>query len=378
MSSVLTPERCPDGVPAGLVDAVAELDLLAQEADALEEHVLAASTKRYYETDFAQYRRWCARLGKTPLPCDPDDVRLYITDLYLRRDADGLPMYKASTIERHLASLSHHHDSAGFGRGLARHPAIARALRGIKHVRQEKTDRKRPLLLDDLTRLIADFDHDLWPAGVIAARDTFAFGLTFATAMRREELSGLKIEDVHLEPLDGIWVELGKSKTDQSGQGVRLPVPYGRNTITCVPCAWVRWLRLLAASDDRAARMRLVRETPRDPADWPHVCRGEIPAVDPRAALLRRVVKNGRITAASIGEGGLNQALKRRLTAAGYDPDPYGMHSLRAGMVTQARRNGADARSVRRQTRHASDSMVDMYDREWNPLASNAVLKLGL
>ena len=80
-----------------------------------------------------------------------------------------------------------------------------------------------------------------------------------------------------------------------------------------------------------------------------------------------------------ISGAALNDMLKRRLKQAGYDPTPYSAHSLRAGMVTQARRNGASAREIRLQTRHGSDAMVDVYDREWMPLTKeNAVWKLGL
>lgn len=365
-------------VEVTILDATSELELLDRYADDLDEQALAGSTRRYYEADFRQYEQWCARLGRDSLPCDPHDVRLYLTDLSLQRDLHGAPRYRASSLERHLASLSYMNFAHGHGRGLARHPKVSRTLQAIKNARQESVERKRPLLLDDLRTLISSFEHHRWPAGVTAARDTCAFLLAFATGMRREELVGLSIGQLQAVPLDGVWVRVGKSKTDQSGRGVTLPVPYGQHTITCVPCARVRWLRLLAAGDDRAAMMRLVRETPADPSSWQHVCRGAVPEADGAIPLLRSVIKSGRITDRPLTTSGINKALLRRLEAAGYDPRPYGMHSLRAGMVTQARRNGADARSVRRQTRHTSDTMVDVYDREWNPMEGNAVQRLGL
>ncbi|WP_186526388.1 tyrosine-type recombinase/integrase [Leekyejoonella antrihumi] len=362
-----------------LADAAAELELLDRYADDLDEHALAASTRRYYDADFRQYELRCARLGRTALPCGPTDVRLYLTDLSLRLDQDGVPAYRASSIERHLASLSYANYARGYGRRLARDPAVARMLQAIKNARQEKTQRKRPLLLDDLRRLVTSCEHDRWPLGVTAARDTFAFLLAFATAMRREEITGLRVHQVTSVPLDGLWVRLGRTKTDQQGAGAVLPVPYGQHPVTCVPCARIRWLRLVAARADRPTMMRLVRQTPGDVTHWQHVCRGEIPALaDESVPLLRSVTKAGAVSDAGLSTSGLNQALKRRLVAAGYDPRAYGMHSLRAGMVTQARRNGADTRAVRRQTRHSSDAMVDLYDREWNPLDGNAVQQLGL
>ncbi len=68
----------------------------------------------------------------------------------------------------------------------------------------------------------------------------------------------------------------------------------------------------------------------------------------------------------------------RRAAAAAGLAGPVGFHSLRAGFVTAARRNGADHRAVRRQTRHSSDAMVEAYDRDHTPLAGNAVTRLGL
>lgn len=360
-----------------LLDVAAELEMLDRRADDLEEHVLAASTRRYYDADFAQFRSWCTRLGKRALPSDPEDVRLYLTDLSLQLDVDGAPRYRASTIERHLASLSYANFEHGFGRGLGTHPRVGRTLQAIKNARCESVQRKRPLLLDDVRSLVASCDHHRWPAGVTAARDTFAFLLAFATGMRREELVGLTISAVEPVPTDGLWVRLGRTKTDQQGKGVVLPVPYGEHVMTCVPCARVRWLRLVAAAGDRPTMMRWVRQTPADPMQWEHVCTDHR-LMDSQQPVLRSVAKGGSINDRAITTSGIHKALMRRLEAAGYNPAAYGMHSFRAGMVTQARRNGADARAVRRQTRHTSDAMVDVYDREWNPLEGNAVLRLGL
>lgn len=365
--------------PSGtlVLDTAGERAMLDDFAADLDSRALASSTRRYYEADFAQYESWCARMKRPALPCDPEDVRLYLTDLSLQVDGQGVPRYRATTIERHLAALSRRNYDAGYGRELARHPRVARTLAGIRNARQEKVNRKRPLLLEDLVRLITSMEHHVWPFGVTAARDSLAFSLAFATAIRREELTGLTLGQLSLMPADGLWVNLGKTKTDQAGAGAVLAVPFGTKTVTCVPCAWARWLRLLAAKD-RAARMKLVLDMPEDPSDWQHVCRDGVVELDRDQPLLRAVTKSGRINAEELSTSGINQALKRRLIAAGFDPRGYSMHSWRAGFVTQARRNGVDSYAVRRQTRHSSDAMVDVYTREWLPLERNAVVDLGL
>jgi integrase len=56
----------------------------------------------------------------------------------------------------------------------------------------------------------------------------------------------------------------------------------------------------------------------------------------------------------------------------------YSAHSLRAGHVTESLARGAGRASVKRQTGHASDIMLDRYDREADLDADNSSAALGL
>lgn len=355
-----------------------DLSRLAAEAERHHGDSLSPRTRKAYESDWRQWDAWCARLGTDSLPVRPEIVRLYVTDMAAQVTTSGDYRFKAATITRHLAALAWRSRQEGGIHDLARHPAIAPVMAGIRRERAEKPRRVKPLLRDDVARLISSMSHDTWPAGVSAARDTLALLLGFAAALRREEVAGLRIGDLLPDPHDGLHLHLGATKTDQDGTGTVLAVPYGTHPITCAPCARVRWLRLVATSS-RPERMRLVLTTG-DPDTWEHVCRGAVGTLDtqPEQPLLRAIPRSGAIGDDAITGGALNQMLKRRLAAAGYNPEPYGSHSLRAGFVTQARRNGAPARAVRRQTRHASDAMVDVYDREYVPLLGNAVEDVGL
>jgi integrase len=53
-------------------------------------------------------------------------------------------------------------------------------------------------------------------------------------------------------------------------------------------------------------------------------------------------------------------------------------HSLRAGFVTSAARNGVPERVIMRQTGHKSVEMVLRYLRNANAFTENACLSLGL
>ena len=63
----------------------------------------------------------------------------------------------------------------------------------------------------------------------------------FAGAHRRSELVALTLADVTPHPTDGLHVRLRTSKTDQEAKGTVKALPYGRDPVTCPPCAYVRW-----------------------------------------------------------------------------------------------------------------------------------------
>src|SRR5271165_721166 len=52
------------------------------------------------------------------------------------------------------------------------------------------------------------------------------------------------------------------------------------------------------------------------------------------------------------------------MAAAGFDPEGYSGHSLRAGFATSATRAGVSTFKIRQQTGHASDAMLSRYVRE--------------
>jgi hypothetical protein len=92
-----------------------------------------------------------------------------------------------------------------------------------------------------------------WPTGVAARRDAALLLIGFAGAHRRSELVALTLADVTLHGTDGLHVRLRRSKTDQEARGAVKALPYGRDPVTCPPCAYVRWRQILLAWDTAAA-----------------------------------------------------------------------------------------------------------------------------
>ncbi len=100
-----------------------------------------------------------------------------------------------------------------------------------------------------------------------------------------------------------------------------------------------------------------------------------------RAPLFRSIRKNGNLSDTALSGSSVHAAIRRRAALAGYDDTlvaQLGGHSLRAGFVTQAFRNGADAHAIMRQTGHSNPATVELYAREHAPLLGNAVTNIGL
>ena len=179
-------------------------------------------------------------------------------------------------------------------------------------------------------------------------------------------------------------------------------LPYGRDPVTCAPCAYVRWRQVLLAWDTapegagrravlpvlrRQAAMTAVtgggEEGQEEEEPVLHCCRStRLPEpVDPTRPLFPAVHKTGAIGDRAMSGDAIAGMIQRRAAAAGFTAaqvDRLGGHSLRAGFVTEAFRQGADAHSIMRQTGHRSPVMLEVYAREHAPLTGNAVTRLGL
>jgi len=303
-----------------------------------------------------------------------------------RRDGDGggERAYSPATLARWVAGIGFHHRRAG-------HPApgtdelVTTTLSGIRRDYSAAGERPRspraPLFTADILTIVDKMRADStgWADEVLERRDSAILLLGFAGAFR-SELVALTCNDVSLHRLDGLHIRLRKSKTDQEGRGTVRVLPFIHNHTSCPPCAWMRWAQIVSASDagGRPAVIRLLRTA--EPFEA-HVCRGVRPRMVPSSPWLRSIRKNGNLSDTALSGVAVHKAIRRRATRAGYDPEivqQLGGHSLRAGFVTQAFRNGASAHTIMRQTGHSTPAMLETYAREHAPLIGNAVTNLGL
>jgi len=309
-----------------------QLVSLSQQAREFAAAAKASNTLRAYQSDWRDFRQWCETHQFASLPALPQTVALYLTD--------RAATLKTSSLARRLTTINRAHQAAGQPSPATMQNAIVSEVwKGIKRKKGIAQHGKKPFLTPDLRRMIAALPPDLQ-----GLRDRALLLAGFAGGFRRSELAGLRIEDLETTP-DGLIVRLGRSKTDQEGQGRSVALPYGSDPETCPVRALRAWLEHAGTMAGPVFR-----------------------AID-RCGL----VSDKRLHADSIG-----YLVKRAAGLAGLETAEYAGHSLRSGLATQAAMNGASELAIMKQTGHRSLATVRKYIREGSLFRDNAATKLGL
>ena len=173
--------------------------------------------------------------------------------------------------------------------------------------------------------------------GLRDLRDRALLLIGFAGGFRRSELVGLTCGDVE-GVRQGIILTLGRSKTDQTGEGRKIGIPLAQCR-WCPVGALEQWLATSGIMD---------------------------------GALFRPIDRHGRIGRKALSAGAVCLIVKERVYAAGIDPSGYSGHSLRAGWATSAAQAGAPSWKIRQQTGHASEAMLARYIRDGELFHDNA------
>jgi integrase len=327
----------PDAAP-GLPDASqnsAGADLLARlqaQAEASFHAARAGSTLRAYQHDWQQFRAWCEQNRLLPLPASAQAIILYSTDLVKNHHK------KLNTLSRRLAAVSQMHQQAGF-ESPTRAWAVKQFLAGLRREIGVAPVRKRPVLVQDLKRVLAQL-----PNSLLGKRDRALLLLGFTGAFRRAELVGLNAEDLE-ETTNGLIVNIRRSKTDQEGEGRKVGIPQGAEQANCPLWAVDEW---------RTAA---------------HIESGP---------LFRAMNRHGKVLEKRLSGEGVAIVVKRRVEPLGYDPAQFAGHSLRAGLATSAAAAGKSERAIMNQTGHRSVTTVRRYIRDGNLFRENAADKIGL
>jgi integrase len=309
-----------------------QLARLVAQAEASFRAARAGSTLRAYAHDWRRFQDWCEQNGFVSLPAGPQAIILYSTDLVKNSRR------KLNTLARRLAAVSQMHQQAGF-ESPTRSWAVKQFLQGLRRQTGVAPVRKRPLLVPDLKRILAEL-----PDSLLGKRDRALLLLGFTGAFRRSELAALDAEDLE-ETAEGLIVTIRRGKTDQEGQGRRVGIPHGSSRVTCPVRALEEW------------------RTAAPIASGP---------------LFRVMNRHGHVLEKRLSAEGVAILVKRAAAKLGYDPAAFGGHSLRAGLATAAAAAGKSERAIMNQTGHRSLTTVRRYIRDGSLFRENAAGEIGL
>ena len=309
----------PVSSPAARVLALAELDARAHDYAAAAH---APNTLRAYAADLRAFAAWGRALQLVTLPADPRTVARYLAAL---ADAGR----KCSTIGRALTAINVAHTRAGFP-GPREAPQVRDAWRGVRRVLSVAPRQKAPILVEDLRTLATAL-----PSTLHGTRDRAILVLGWAMGARRSEVVALEVADLRLTA-DGFEITIRRSKTDQEGAGHVIGVPFGSTPATCPVRTVLAWKS----------------------------------AANVEAGPLFRSLKNGRPTSRALDGRDLARVVQAAAARAGLAGDLAG-HSLRAGLITQAARQGKAERDIMRHTGHRSAATLRRYIRAGELFTSN-------
>ena len=139
--------------------------------------------------------------------------------------------------------------------------------------------------------------------------------------------------------------QLGRSKTDQFGEGMVKGLPYFNNNIYCPVTNIKKWLEISK-----------IKSGP----------------------IFRRFSKGLSLTDKRLTDQSVVLLMKKYLKLAGIENENFAGHSLRSGFATVAADSGADERSIMAMTGHKTTQMVRRYIREANIFKNNALNKIKI
>ncbi len=153
----MTTARRAIALPSHLAGSGA-LDRLVETARDYARSAASANTLKAYAKDWSHFARWCRMRGAAPLPCSPQMIGLYITDL--AAPAGNAPALSVASIERRLRALPGAMRSAASG-WTGRIATFASVLAGIRRKHARPPVQKEAILPQDLRDMLATLPHDL-------------------------------------------------------------------------------------------------------------------------------------------------------------------------------------------------------------------------
>jgi site-specific recombinase XerD len=295
----------------------------------------ANNTIRAYKSDFKDFVLFCVQNGFKSLPSEPKIVSLYLTQLSTKD-------IKISTIKRRLVSIGVIHKLKGHYLD-TKHPSIIENLMGIKRRKGVNQKGKKPLLINNLKKIINVIDEQQKEI-IKKFRDRSIILIGFSGGFRRSEIVGLDYDDLEFVE-EGLKINIKRSKTDQFGEGSIKGLPYLDNSEYCPVVSIQNWIEISKINS---------------------------------GPLFRRFSKGSNLTEKRLTDQTVALLIKNYLNLAGIDSRNYSGHSLRSGFATTAAEAGVEERSIMAMTGHRSSEMVRRYIKDANLFKNNALNKIKI
>lgn len=305
------------------------------------------NTRRSYATSWEQWESFCRSKECNALECTQEvAVSLLLTWIGDLRN-EGLSV---ATIKVRMAGVAAGYNDAGLDVHPTDDPRIRKIRRGLAREAAERGERRKQakgLSVDDLRKVVSSIPgelDDLRAHNVRNLRDRAFLLLAFHGMLRLDDLCALRRKQV--EPREGgLVLHIGRSKTDQTGKGAKIPVRAGKGPLC--PVAAVRaWL---AACEAQGI------------TDGP---------------IFRAVNRHGGIGSSALTERGAFEIFRSRGNAAKIDG--LSGHSARVGAIKEASLAGASVAEIASVSRHKTASVVLSYVDDAHLLAGKDVFRGAL
>ena len=348
--------------------------LINEKVTKLKEKSKSQNTQNKYQGDWLKFIDYCKEKYKcNPLDVDDLDSAYALTANYMdwlhedheaqilkgkssikeRKRFNNNPYsstsYKASTIQRILASITYKYRINGFPFD-RKNPNIAETISAIvRDKKNQKSGQARELLKSDIVKIIDQIPNNSEDFRNI--RDKALILVGFYSFCRRSELLGMHYE--HLKFVDdGIQILIPFSKTDQIGEGRVIFLPKTHDNY-CPNAALNNWL-------EKAM-----------------ITTGSLFYKINKSNTVEKYTLNQKNNKVSLTDTHFVLILKKRSNNAGLEnTKKISGHSLRIGAITQARMNGVPTHEIMAQSGHKTTQMIDRYTKLSNIRESSAAKKI--
>jgi len=285
-------------------------------------HSVSENTRRAYRADLDHFLAWGGNQ-----PASPETIAAYLSD-----HAETLSI---ATLKRRVAALSVAHEARNLPNPIST-KIVQATLRGIQRLHGVPQSEAKPLLVEDLLRIMATMGD-----GPKDTRDRALLLIGFAGGFRRSELVAINCTDIEIVR-QGLVVSVNRSKSDQTGQGRKVGIPLARGRY-CPVRSYEAWMAMAGIE---------------------------------KGPVFRSVTRSGAVQDQRLSARSVSSIVKQRVVQIGLDPARYSGHSLRAGLATSAAMAGISTLAIRQQTGHRSESTLAKYVRSGELFLNNAASAL--